>query len=77
MQKRKISHLVILVELFVLSFLDTISHFLIRKANTIIEVTKPYNAIMILDRAIFLESEPLTDCCVIFISFIIIAKSGS
>jgi hypothetical protein len=70
-----VTYLVILVQLIELALLHRISHSLIAETDSVIEITKPHDAIMVVNRAIFLKPKAVADCGVIFISLIVVPKA--
>jgi hypothetical protein len=70
-----LDYLIILVQLVVLILPYQFSHFLVAKAYAIIEITQPYNCVVIFDRFIFLKSQTVAYRCVVSVPFIVIRKS--
>jgi hypothetical protein len=72
-----IAYLIIVIELLIIALSYQVPNRLIGKANPIIEVSQPYNSVMILNKSIPLKAKSLANSFVVIVPFIIIRKASS
>lgn len=70
-------YLIVFVEFIEHSKLDVFSDFVITETYAIVEITEPYDRVMIFDRPIPLESQAMADGFIISIPLVIVGKSSS
>jgi hypothetical protein len=68
--------LVIGIKLLIVYLLHKISNSLVGKANSIIEISHPYDSTVIFNRPVPLKAESSIDGLIVIIPFIVICKPG-
>ena len=70
------TYLVVLIQRIKIACFDQLPCFVVAQANSVVEVSEPYDRIMILDSSISLETEAATDCTIVTVAFFEVSKTS-
>lgn len=76
MDSPPLAYLIVLIQCIEITCLDKLPRCIIAEAYSVVEISQPYDCIVVFDGSIPLEAKTIADCTIVTIAFFVVSKTS-